>query len=90
MEGCNWHQMGYRSEMDVIARFLEDCCEQRSDSQTSSKDLYLAFEEWCGQNGEDLVTKNLFTRRLKEMGFQEVRTGPRRIRSLKGLALVSG
>ena len=81
---------GYRSEMDVIARFIEDCCEQRSDSHTAGKDLFRAFEQWCSQNGEDPVTRNLFTRRLKESGFGDARTGPDRIRCIKGLVLVSG
>src|SRR5690606_29414262 len=38
----------YRSEMDVLAAFLEDCCETGiSEMQVASSRLYDAYKAWC-------------------------------------------
>jgi putative DNA primase/helicase len=104
VEGCIlWHTKGlgippavkkatdsYRSEMDVIAQFVADCCQTGEDLRAPGKELYKTFEGWCDQNGENPVTRRQFTLRLKEMGFKDARIGPERARGLKGLALSSG
>ncbi len=81
---------GYRIEMDVIAQFKSDCCETGDHLHVPTQDLYLAFEEWCGKNGERQVTHLRLTQRLKEMGFKSVRIGSDKKRGLKGLALCAG
>jgi len=81
---------GYRGEMDVIAQFVADCCEVGEGLQAPGKELYQAYDGWCSQNGENLIIRRQFTKRLKEMGFEDDRIGPERKRGLKGLRLCSG
>ena len=79
---------GYRSEMDVIAQFVEDCCERGERLTVASHELYKAFTEWCEINGEQPVSKKLLNLRLKEIGFEAAsKIGPSKQRGLKGLAI---
>ncbi|MBI9083307.1 MAG: hypothetical protein JEZ11_06875 [Desulfobacterales bacterium] len=79
---------GYRSEMDVISQFVEDCCERGERLTVASHELYKAFTEWCEINGEQPVSKKLLNLRLKEIGFEAAsKIGPSKQRGLKGLAI---
>lgn len=79
---------GYRSEMDVIAQFIEDRCETGAEFSITNQDLYQAFSEWCSQNGEQIVTKKRLTQRLKELGYESAaKVGSSKKRGIKGLKL---
>ncbi len=78
---------GYRSEMDVIAQFVEECCETGERLTVASYELYKAFTEWCEINGEQPVSKKLLNLRLRGIGFEAAKIGPQKQRGLKGLAI---
>ncbi len=79
---------GYRSEMDMIAQFVEERCQVEEKLTITSHDLYQAFKDWCEQNGEQPVSKKLINLRLKEIGFKAAsKIGPGKQRGLRGLAL---
>ena len=63
----------YRSEMDVLGSFLEDCCIITDGAMTQASVLYQAYRDWCEENGERPVTGTRFGRRMTERGFDKVR-----------------
>jgi len=94
IEGClKWQQHGlglpeevkaatndYRSEMDTIANFIEECCFQSPQVSSTAKNLYRAYCEWCESYGERTLSQKLFGMKLSERGFERNRgTGGRTI-----------
>jgi putative DNA primase/helicase len=82
-EGClSWQKMGlafpkavveatqrYREAEDIVGRFVADCCQLDRRGQTSAKDLYAAYEQWCDQEGETPLSKRAIGERLEERGL---------------------
>jgi putative DNA primase/helicase len=67
----------YQVEMDVISRFIGECCFIDTNLSTRSQSLYNAYTNWCRQNGEHELSSTKFTSRLIEKGFNKdhTRTG---------------
>ena len=63
----------YRSEMDVLAAFMEDECVVHEDASVVSSKLYSAYKEWCDDTGEKAETQTRFSTRLAERGFDKGR-----------------
>jgi putative DNA primase/helicase len=77
---------GYRTEMDVLAAFLEERCVVDPGVWVKFADLYGAYTDWCDETGEKAETKRRFGDRLKERGFEPDRgTGNVTIRRGIGL-----
>lgn len=75
---------GYRSEMDVIAAFIEDECEQRAPARVSPSELYNAYRLWCDMNGERSLAQRRFSQELEARGFSRAKSnGARTIRGLE-------
>ncbi len=70
----------YRTDMDVIGRFLDECCVAEPSAQARSGDLWSAFCGWCERNRENTGTQTSFGRQLTERGFEPL-TGGIRVRS---------
>ncbi len=100
VEGClKWQKEGlkppqvvveatraYQSEMDVLQRWLEECCVYDPQAITPFKDLYASYESWCKENDETPISKRKFSSKLEEKGFETVvLTGNQKAR--KGLRL---
>jgi P4 family phage/plasmid primase-like protien len=66
---------GYRSEMDVLAAFIEDRCVAHPNAHVGATPLYQAYKEWCEDAGEDQLTQTKFGRSLKERGFRNEKVG---------------
>ena len=66
---------GYREEMDVIGRWIEENCETDSAFEQLASELYSNFSEWAKASGEFPMTNTLFGRRLGDRGFQAARAG---------------
>jgi putative DNA primase/helicase len=85
VEGClAWQQEGlkppsevlaateqYRAEMDVLAGFIEECCEIREGVRVAKGKLYERYGQWCRANGEHPMPKNTFGSRLREKNFKD-------------------
>lgn len=69
----------YRGEMDILAQFLEECCENEYAAVTTAADLYERYGEWAKTAGERQWSQQLFGRRLRERGYQPDRVGQTRI-----------
>ncbi len=77
VEGCiRWQREGlkmptavedavkeYKSEMDVISAFLEDCTIQ-GPGEIRSSDLYHAYSDWADENNEFKMSKTMFGKEL--------------------------
>ena len=61
----------YRQESDPLARFLEERCILQANKQASAGDLYRAYKDWAGDNGEREINSNAFGRRLGERGLSK-------------------
>jgi putative DNA primase/helicase len=64
----------YRSEMDVLTRFVSDCCTTATQRCTKSSELYKKYAEWSKDNGEFALSQTKFSTRMQEKGFNKTRT----------------
>ncbi len=100
VQGCQeWQRIGlaepnevlqatdkYRKEMDLLAAFIDECCVIRSTARVASKALYEAYVQWCHDNAEEPLTARTFGLRLKDKGFEQMRTN--RFRGWIGIGLI--
>jgi putative DNA primase/helicase len=54
----------YRSEMDVIEAFIEECCRRDERSKEKAKTLYQAYREWASENGQYMMSSTKFGREM--------------------------
>lgn len=64
----------YRSEMDVTTAFVQECCVVSPKENSTAKELYQAYKEWAGENGQHVMNNTKFGR---EMGnkFNKSKSG---------------
>ena len=75
----------YRSEMDIVGAFLNECCVLEVNARINSTILYKAFDEWCKASGEHVLTQRVFGYRLDARGLISKRTKREFIRLGVGL-----
>ena len=56
----------YRTEMDVVQQFLNECCEEIPGAMVSASDLYKHYAQWADDSGEYKMTKTMFGRKMAE------------------------
>ena len=85
LEGClEWQRTGlgepadvtdatasYCEEMDVMGRFIAECCFERADIRTKAGTLFKKYIDWCSCNGEKPMTPTAFGMRLGERGYSK-------------------
>jgi putative DNA primase/helicase len=77
---------GYRSEMDIVGRFLADRCILGPQHEAHSADLIVAFEAWCKDTGDSFIGPKRFGTKLTERGIGSRRsTGGKTVRTGVGL-----
>ncbi len=84
LEGClAWQSQGltapeevkaatasYRSEEDVIGRFVDQNCNVSPDAMVPASELYRDYVAWCKDNDEKAKSQTAFGRLLTQRGFQ--------------------
>jgi putative DNA primase/helicase len=60
----------YRRAMDVVGRFIDECCILEDYAKVDSTTLYKAYDKWCSDNGETALTQHKLAQRLKERGLR--------------------
>ena len=76
----------YRTEMDVLATFINDCCINQGYNLTVPKtEMFSAYESWCEKNSEDKLSKKLFGVKMAERGMDDYKSGS--VRFWKGIRL---
>ncbi len=89
IEGClEWQDKGlqtpgvildatkeYKSEMDRINSWMEECCVEHPSPSRSEKatDLYQSYREWAKNNGEWEMTQRIFGTKLVDRGLSKKR-----------------
>jgi putative DNA primase/helicase len=63
----------YRDEMDIVQRFLEECCITGDIYTIKVGDLYQRFCSWCSRSGDRAVSNIKFGKKLKDKGFVQVK-----------------
>lgn len=63
----------YRSDMDLLGRFLDDRCDINPAQIVKSSVLYHAYEYWAKSEGEHLLSQTAFSNRLRDRGFEKRR-----------------
>ena len=78
----------YRTEQDVIARFIEDVCTTGPTRSAEATHLFNAWVKWCTENHERPLTQTLFGTRLREQGLTPGKTTVgARLRTWNGIGL---
>jgi P4 family phage/plasmid primase-like protien len=77
----------YRSEMDVLAAFLADCCVRGEDEEAFAGDLWGAWKRWSEETGEQTGSRKRFGGGLAERGFLNHRDSKTGRKVWSGLSL---
>jgi putative DNA primase/helicase len=65
----------YRAAMDVVGRFIEECCLVSPEVRVKGGEVYAAYKQWCDRSNEYAITLTAFGNRLEEKGFQKQVSG---------------
>ena len=68
----------YRGEMDVIGNFMKERTIQQQGNSIRIRELFKAYQEWCVENNEHIVSERFLSLRLQEMGYERTRTAEAR------------
>jgi putative DNA primase/helicase len=66
---------GYRSEMDVLAAFIDDRCSVHPKASVGATPLYNAYKDWCAEAGENAISQRKFGGQIGERGFDKDKSG---------------
>lgn len=66
--------------MDVIGRFIKECCEVGPNFKVKITAIYEVYIEWCEENGERPESKKGFGMELARRGFEVSRISSGRYR----------
>jgi len=77
----------YLAAEDVLARWIDDCCDLKKTHWTSATTLFKNWRQWCEQNQEDPESQKRFSGNLESHGFAPKRT--RKARGFIGIGLVT-
>jgi len=77
----------YRTEMDIIANYLEDRCVMEPGSEIEAGELYNDWKDWCEHNGEHPGTQRNLTSKLGDRKIEK-RQGHSRKNYWQGIRLL--
>lgn len=80
----------YQQEMDVLAKFLAEECILSEDAWVKSKDLHVAYRDWCKSVGEEPLSQKALAPRLKQRGLVSKRSDPSGAYCWHGIGLRNG
>lgn len=63
----------YRQEMDVVQRFVDECCILGDMYTIRVGDLYQRYCTWCSKSGDRTMTGIKFGKKMKEKGFEQIK-----------------
>jgi putative DNA primase/helicase len=66
----------YRRDMDVVGRFIGECCYLKDYAKVESTTLYQAYGKWCNDNGETALSQRKLADRLHERGLRNDTRSP--------------
>lgn len=76
----------YRADSDPIGNFIAGACEIKEGVESTSSQLFTAYNAWCRRNALEPISQTAFGRRLSERkGVKKIRSGTIRY---QGIAVV--
>jgi putative DNA primase/helicase len=93
-----WHSLGdepsavrhktreYQENEDLLGQFIADRCSTEPDQKETTKNLFDAYQAWCGENSHKPLGVRTFGTKLSERGYRRDRTSQARGFSGIGLA----
>jgi putative DNA primase/helicase len=78
----------YRSEMDLVGLWLEDCCELTADSVSRRSSIYDNYRDWSQSEHVPPLGRRRFLEELRTRGYKEKKSNGDRM--VLGLALKCG
>jgi P4 family phage/plasmid primase-like protien len=66
----------YRDDMDLLGRFLSECCFMHENAKVGSTQVFDEFVKWAREGGENVkyTSQRWLSQRLQERGFKKSRT----------------
>lgn len=61
----------YRTEMDVVELFIEECCIRKSGERAKASDLYSVYSSWAKDNNQYLMSSTKFGKEMSNK-FQKI------------------
>jgi len=74
----------YRTEQDILGRFLDECTQVSDSNEVSAGTLYEVYQWWCSKNGEHIDNSTRFGRAMSERGFTRGKDPSTRRKTYKG------
>ena len=68
----------YRTENDVVGRFVAECCELDADHRVVKKELRAALASYCEETGDDTPEATTLGRWLGDRGVRDVKVNGKR------------
>lgn len=66
----------YQNEMDVVSRFLSECCETSTYETVRAADLYAAYKRWATENNEYCMSSTRFGKEVSgRLEKRAIKTG---------------
>ena len=77
----------YRSDMDLLAEWLDECCEVGPELSETSARLWASWEAFAKARGliSFVRTSTSLTRRMQSRGFVAIKHAERNVRGFAGL-----
>jgi putative DNA primase/helicase len=63
----------YFTEQDVVARWIDDCCETGKNMSARGQDLFDSWKSYAMSNGDHVGTSKWFSKQLERLGCTKVR-----------------
>jgi putative DNA primase/helicase len=79
----------YRADSDILGGFISDCCVINPLAKCRSMELYVQYQKWCAENGEEYIKFRTFGAVLEERGLKRTRLGHKQDRGFQGIGLKS-
>ncbi len=64
----------YRTEMDVVELFIEECCIRKDGEREKASDLYRVYSGWAKDNNQHLMSNTKFGKEMANK-FQKIKSG---------------
>ncbi len=65
----------YKSEMDLIGRWIEECCITAPQASAQASALHGSYKSWVEGNGGHPLNSTMFGLKLGDRGFSKVKSG---------------
>jgi putative DNA primase/helicase len=77
----------YRMEMDVLGRWMDDCCTLGPGHLSSARGLYASYKRWADDEGHKAYSATRFGRELGDRGLEKKLHGPDRTTHYVGISV---